>query len=174
MLRTKLTCASGIYQIKSTTNNKIYIGSAVNFKNRKADHICTLKRNKHNQHLQNHFNKYGLDDLVFSILEFCPPKKLIEREQHYMDALNPEFNICKIAGNQLGFKHSEETKKRMSEYHRNRPKLVRIEHSKKMKGKNNPNFGKHPVPWNKGLRGVQIPSEETRKKMSEAQKRRYQ
>jgi group I intron endonuclease len=39
---------------------------------------------------------------------------LIEREQYYLDLLKPEYNICKIAGSTLGFKHSELTKAKMS------------------------------------------------------------
>lgn len=34
---------------------------------------------------------------------------MIEREQYYIDTLNPEYNILKIAGSPLGYKHSEET-----------------------------------------------------------------
>jgi group I intron endonuclease len=39
---------------------------------------------------------------------------LIQREQYYIDLLNPEYNICKIAGSNLGFKHSEITKEKLS------------------------------------------------------------
>jgi len=31
---------------------------------------------------------------------------LIEREQYYIDLLNPEYNILKIAGSRLGVKHT--------------------------------------------------------------------
>ena len=34
---------------------------------------------------------------------------MIEREQYYIDTLNPEYNILKIAGSPLGYIHSEET-----------------------------------------------------------------
>lgn len=36
---------------------------------------------------------------------------MIEREQYYIDLYKPEYNICKIAGSLLGFKHSPETLK---------------------------------------------------------------
>jgi group I intron endonuclease len=42
------------------------------------------------------------------ILEYCQNTELLEREQHYLDLLNPEYNILKHAYSMLGFKHSEE------------------------------------------------------------------
>jgi len=107
--------ASGIYQIKSELNDKSYIGSAVDLNDRKRVHLRDLKNKRHcNIHLQRHYNKYGRKDLYFSILEFCKKEMLIEREQHYLDTLRPEFNICKIAGSSLGVKHSEEAKQKIS------------------------------------------------------------
>ena len=105
---------TGIYQIKSKINNKIYIGSAIYFKNRWALHKKSLINNKHHSiYLQNHFNKYGLDDLEFIILEVCDKSNLIVKEQFYIDKFNPEFNMCKIAGSALGIKRSEETKEKV-------------------------------------------------------------
>ena len=102
---------SCIYQIESRTNNKRYVGSAVNYFNRIRSHLSGLKLNKHeNQKLQNHVNKYGIEDLQFSILEVVMFKEdLIRREQFYINLLKPEFNNCPIAGNSLGRKHSKET-----------------------------------------------------------------
>jgi len=115
MKRTTPTISPGIYQIQSKINEKLYIGSAINLKTRKKNHFNELKRREHpNIILQNHVNKYGINVLIFSILEFCLKEKLIEREQYYMDTLNPEFNIRKIAGSCLGMKHSEKAKQKMS------------------------------------------------------------
>jgi len=46
-------------------------------------------------------------------LEYCDPEKAIEREQHYLDMLNPEYNVLKVAGSSLGFKHSLENIEKM-------------------------------------------------------------
>jgi group I intron endonuclease len=54
--------------------------------------------------------KYRYSSFSLEILEYCEPKKCIEREQYYLDLLKPEYNILKNAGSLLGFKHSEETK----------------------------------------------------------------
>lgn len=106
-----------IYKISSIVNkDKFYIGSAVNYKNRVNRHFYELKRNNHkNKILQNHFNKYGKDDLIFSIIEEIENADfLLEREQYYIDLLKPTFNICKQAGSSLGVKRSEEFKQKIS------------------------------------------------------------
>lgn len=107
---------SGIYKIQSKCKSeRIYIGSAIYIYQRWQSHLNTLKRNKHeNKKLQNHYNKYGKNDLIFSIVIGCDKADLISTEQFYIDALNPYFNICKIAGNCLGIKRTEETKHKLS------------------------------------------------------------
>lgn len=105
---------SGIYKIINKINNKIYIGSAKNIKQRLKNHKTCLINNKHcNEYLQLSFNKYGNDCFIFEIIEYCEIEKLVEREQYYIDTLNPEYNICRVAYSRLGTKHSEETKKKI-------------------------------------------------------------
>jgi group I intron endonuclease len=106
---------SGIYKIQSKIKPKrIYIGSAINIKNRWHSHKSDLRLNKHgNKRLQNHYNKYGEKDLQFSIIIGCLKESLIENEQFFMDCYNPFFNICRIAGSPLGTKRSDEVKEKM-------------------------------------------------------------
>lgn len=109
----KVVC---IYQIKSRKTGALYIGSTIDYKKRVYCHLYYLKTKKHqNQRLQNHVNKYGKEDLVFSILEIVVGLKelLLKREQFYLDAFSPSFNILKIAGSPLGTKHTEETKAKL-------------------------------------------------------------
>lgn len=104
----KISC---IYIIKSKIKkNKIYIGSAVHFLRRKNDHTYLLINMKHkNVLLQNHFNKYGIEDLYFEIIErIFDLKILLQREQYYIDLYNPAFNICRVAGSPVGTKKSPE------------------------------------------------------------------
>lgn len=109
---------SGIYKIQSLIKpERIYIGSAVNIANRWRVHLYTFKKNMHQAKMQNHYNKYGESDLVFSILMECDIKDLITFEQSFMDLLNPYFNICKKADSCLGVKHSEKAKQNMSKSH---------------------------------------------------------
>ena len=117
MIRTRLSYnQSGIYQIVSILNGKQYIGSAVDCKIRKIHHFSSLRKEKHtNQHLQRHFNKYGEQDLQFSILEFCSKEDLLIKEQAAIESYNPEFNMCKIAGSTLGLKWKPDSRKKGSD-----------------------------------------------------------
>jgi group I intron endonuclease len=112
-----------IYKISSEIKpEKFYIGSAVNFVKRRDRHRTSLKHNWHpNSILQNHYNKYGKDDLIFDILEFSIDiNMLLNREQFYIDTLNPTFNILRTAGSNLGYIPSEETRRKLSEASKNR------------------------------------------------------
>ena len=109
------TKQAGIYSITSKINGKRYVGSASRFCIRWGIHISNLRKNKHHsQHLQNHFNKYGEDDLVFSILEVVErgelslndfKQLLLDKEQTYLNNWNEcHFNCLKTAGSNLGYK----------------------------------------------------------------------
>jgi group I intron endonuclease len=127
---------SGVYQIRNTINNKRYIGSAIDIKGRWRIHKRHLRKGIHgNDYLQKAWNKSGEIVFEFSILEKVNDlTQLISREQHYKDLYRSHnrkygYDICKIAGSSLGYKHTEKTKKHLSE--------IRM--------------GKEP--WNKGLEG---------------------
>lgn len=114
---------SGIYIIKNNINDKVYIGSAVNCHQRFIQHKSDFNKQCHNQRFQNFVNKYGIDTLIFEIIEIVENKEhLIDREQYWIDYYKSwkstkGFNICKIAGSTLGLKmpksHRETSKKRM-------------------------------------------------------------
>lgn len=126
---------SGIYKIANKITNDFYIGSAVNLYSRLSTHKANLKNQKHpNNYLQNVFNKYGLDNLFFEIIETVKDKnELIEREQFYIDTLNPEYNIRKIANSNLGLKHSRETKLKMSKANKGNKSRLGHKNSEKHK-----------------------------------------
>jgi len=110
--------ASGIYKICSLIDDRVYVGSAVNFDSRKAIHFSTLKNQKHkNPKLQNFYNKYGKDCLKFDIIEHCDEEWLIVCEQYYIDTIKPTFNICEIAGSTLGIKFSDRGIKNLRDAH---------------------------------------------------------
>lgn len=101
---------SGIYMILDS-KGRAYIGSSCRIEMRFKEHIRSWKRNAHlNIKMQNVFNKYGINHFSFSIIEIC--ENLIEREQFYIDSLNPWFNICRVAAKPpswKGKKHTERT-----------------------------------------------------------------
>lgn len=117
---------SGIYQILNTVNNKRYIGSSVNIKKRWWEHRNQLRNNKHHSvTLQRAFNKYGEEAFKFEVLQLVDdPNHLLAYEQSFLDYFKSYkkelgYNVCSIAGNTLGRKHSEESKHKMSEARRN-------------------------------------------------------
>lgn len=145
---------SGIYQIKNKINGKFYIGSAVNFIKRKANHFIFLKNGNHpNIHLQRASQKYGVDNLEFMVLEYVEVDKLIEREQLWIDWTNPKYNILKVAGSVLGFKHSEETK---NKYYKNKKDKEETKLKKSLATKGRPKSDLHKAKIGAGNRKLQL------------------
>lgn len=76
----------GVYKIVNKVNNKIYIGSSVNILERWIAHKYRLRLGEHgNQYLQRTYDKYGMDNLQFSIIEECSIELLTQREQYWID-----------------------------------------------------------------------------------------
>jgi group I intron endonuclease len=65
--------------------------------------------------------KYGLENFVFLVLELVSQqdtvdvKLLLEREDHYILSLKPEYNIAPLATNSVGWNHSEESIQKMKQ-----------------------------------------------------------
>lgn len=105
---------SGIYVIMNTFNYKKYIGSSKDIYHRLHKHNSQLKRNIHsNPYLQNVWNKDN-ECLTCFLLEECNEDKLIEREQHWINKINPEYNINRDIF--PTYIPSQETKDKISEY----------------------------------------------------------
>lgn len=75
--------------------------------------------------------KYGYNKFSLDILEYCEPSLLIKREQYYLDTLKPEYNILKIAGSSLGYKHSPETLLNFKERRLSPEALINLKLAKK-------------------------------------------
>lgn len=105
-----------IYKIENIITGDCYIGSETIDKTRFKTHISLLRNNKHHsKYFQRAFKKYGEENFKFIILEdnIIDNIELLKREQFYINILNPKYNVCKIAGNTKGFKHSFETKEKL-------------------------------------------------------------
>lgn len=147
---------SGIYLIINQINGKIYVGSAANIVQRWSWHKQWLLKGKHhNKYLQHAVEKYGLDAFHFCIVEECSIENLFKIEQLWIDRTNccdrsVGYNLYPIAGSPRGAKHteetkikisingkgrivSEETKKLISDYQKNRSPEHRANHSAAMK-----------------------------------------
>lgn len=110
----------GIYKISNIITNKLYIGSSSFVQARLRQHKSHLLLNKHcNKHLQSSFNKYGLENFNFELIEECILENVIVREQYYIDTLetcNREkgYNKRLIADSNNGLKRSDEARKNIS------------------------------------------------------------
>lgn len=107
---------SGIYIIRNSRDDRVYIGSSVSIKKRYQAHLNTLKRGEHrNPYLQSFFNKYG-DILSFQVVEVCHKDRLLELEQAYIDSYDFDtelFNLVRLvvdACGTRGLRWSEESK----------------------------------------------------------------
>lgn len=141
-----------IYLRTCLVNGKQYVGQTNNLKKRESHWKC-LKHKYANQLLTDDREKYGLKNWKVEILEECDDLKLDELERYYIEKFNTVYpnGYNANAGGTINFKHSSETKKKIS---------------KANSGENNGMFG--AIPWNKGVEGCF--SEETLKLMSEKAK----
>lgn len=83
-----------IYKIQSKRiKDRFYIGRTCRLKQRVYKHKTELNcGNHHSIKLQRHFNKYGEEDLEYTILETCTEENVLDREQYYIDMYTPYFN----------------------------------------------------------------------------------
>ena len=99
---------SGIYRWVHKDSGKSYIGfcSILNDRFRRYFKHSYLSNSKRGASLIcKALLKYGYIGFILEILEDCPSSIVLVREQFYIDKLNPEYNILKIAGSNLGYKH---------------------------------------------------------------------
>ena len=100
--------SSGVYQILCEPTGKIYIGSAIDLRERWSRHRYSLRQGNHrNCYLQNAWNKYGEDGFEFSVLEFVDAPELLRAEQAWLNKTmcsdrSIGFNIYDVAGSPGG------------------------------------------------------------------------
>lgn len=145
---------SGIYGIKNTLDQKVYIGKSKNIKKRWASHKSELKRKVKkkdtNRYLWYAVQKYGLENFEFFVAEeLIIDEALFKvKELYWMDY----YNSC---NRDFGYNLRRDSKTNMI-VHEDTKKLL----SQTMQGESNPNFGNH---W----------SDEQKKYMSDLKKEGY-
>lgn len=108
---------ASIYGIKNVIDNKIYIGSSINYKRRKHQHFYELKNKIHsNEYLQRAYDKYGKEKFHMFLIEECDISERVQREVFFIEKnksydKNFGYNIYQPNGD--GFQCSEETIKKM-------------------------------------------------------------
>lgn len=110
----------GIYSIYSKSQNKYYIGKSIDIHKRFLKHKSDLRLNQHHsKYLQNVYNKYGEDDLVFQVIQECSYEESGELEKYYIKQFNSfKDGFNETEGGELGApgrKFSEDTLKKLSE-----------------------------------------------------------
>jgi group I intron endonuclease len=108
--------SGGVYIITNDVSRKIYVGSAVNFEKRWAEHRRLLAIGEHkNRHLQAAWKLYGEDSFRFSIAVVVHDKsERLAAEQLAIDSMaacDPAigYNISAVATSRLGVRASGET-----------------------------------------------------------------
>lgn len=142
--------AAGIYQIKNTVNGKLYIGSAVDIAARWGRHRFDLRKGSHHsKKLQRAWNKYGEKSFVFEVIHSCERWCLLFFEQVFMNAESVVingYNVEPTAGSSLGRRHSEATKKKISDNNKGKKYVRSAEYCAKLsalkKGKKRAPFSK--------------------------------
>lgn len=134
----------GIYKIRSPSN-KVYIGQSVDIK-RRFNGYLKCKKNKQVK-LFNSFNKYGVNNHIFEIIEECLFENLNDRERFWQekyDCIEHGLNCVYTETNIKPKKFSKESFDRRSLATKGKPKNYTV--------------------WNKGKTGVY--SDETLIQMS--------
>lgn len=139
-----------IYLRTNLVNGMQYVGQTVDFKKRESHWKC-LKHRYANQLLTDERNKYGLDNFSVEIIKECDNIDLDYWEKYYIEKYDTIFPNGYNAneGGTINFKHSEETKKKISEAN---------------SGDKNGMFGAEP--WNKGIPWT----DEIKQKLSDSHK----
>ena len=150
---------SGIYYIKCNGNGKFYIGQSKDIKKRWSAHSYELKNGKHyNVMLQRSFDKYGARSFDWDIIANAPTEDLDQMEMNWIeffDCMAPKgFNLR--GGGDSIHSHSAISRHKMS---KNRKGIkLSPEHCRKL---------------SKAQKNRPPMTEETKRKMSESQKKRW-
>jgi group I intron endonuclease len=179
-----------IYKIRNVVNNKFYVGSTTDTRERFRNHRIRLRKNTHHcRHLQASWNKYGEDCFKFEVVERVGSAELLwEVEgkwltEHFgksycynagsspdapmrgrFGANNPKYKVPITEAQKVAI--STTLKAFYAEDPSKHPRLGKA-HTEESKAKIS---AKVNQAVSEGRGGAFIPSEETRQKMSEALK----
>jgi group I intron endonuclease len=114
---------SGVYFLINKVNNHTYVGSSINLASRMRNYLnkAFLKSKQNiNMPITKALLKYDPSNFSLLILEYVEPAFLTARETFYITHVMPYYNVLKQGYSSLGYVHTEETKKLLSELAKNR------------------------------------------------------
>ncbi len=95
----------GVYLIRNTVNQKVYVGQSDDIERRRKEHRNELNTGRHiNKHLLNAWHRYGSEAFSFEVVEHCDDNRW-EREQYWITQLgshNPKQGYNKTFGGEKG------------------------------------------------------------------------
>lgn len=167
----KMDC--GIYRIASPSG-KSYIGSSNRIRNRWTQHRARLRQGVHpNAGLQAAWDKHGEASMHFEVLLVCSRDMLIMYEQIAINAMNPKFNVRRIAESNAGLKLSAETRARMSQARMGKTHTLETRAKLSATRKGIQFSDEHRAALRRARAERGPVSEETKRKLSESCKRAY-
>jgi group I intron endonuclease len=108
---------SFVYRWTNQINGKEYLGSTAKAKRRlytsrpRALDLKSLESK--NMPIYKAILKYGHENFIFDIIEYCQPLEAIQREQYYLDNFDFSYNVLAKADSLLGYEHTKETLTKM-------------------------------------------------------------
>jgi hypothetical protein len=107
---------AGVYRWINKISGNTYVGSSIDLGSRLYTYYSLRSLAKSNRRIERALLKRGYSNFSLEILEYCEPNEVLNREQYYLDNLKPEYNIVKIAGSTLGYKHTPASLKKMRDF----------------------------------------------------------
>ena len=139
---------SGIYLLFNNLNGNSYVGSSMNLSSRMKNYLNNtfLKaRQNMNMPIVKALLKYDQSNFTLFILEYVDIESLTIRETFYITSVMPYYNVLKQGYSSSGNKHTEETKKLLSELAKNRThsEITKGLIVRALTGENNPFYNKN-------------------------------
>lgn len=126
----------GIYKITSP-KGRVYIGQSIDIK-RRFKTYQNINKSIRQPKLHRSLQKYGIHNHKFEIITECEESLLNELERYYQECYNcidNGLNCILTTTETRSGKHSEETKKKMSVYHKGNKHWLGKKHSTETKKK---------------------------------------
>lgn len=114
---------SGVYEIVNIITGDLYIGSTVDLKRRKIQHLCesTWRKNP-NKQLYKDIKQYGKNNFLFKPIWLCNPEELKKYEQLAIEKYRPQYNIrdayTRLSKEEYQKKYRKEKADSIKQYHK--------------------------------------------------------